>query len=191
MNEPFERVSRWNPSVPDPLAKLIAQAVELDPKKRFQTAGELIAALDAVLKQSPSDVDSDVRRFLVERLGPAALDEPAQLSDADVNDGAETAGVGRHRKAQRQTRARRRVLLAVQTISDVAPTVASGKRAAPALAQQAAPGSQARLAKIVGRDPRVELHGPTQLALPALPPGERSQRSFVEAHPRCSAADRR
>ena len=70
VDEPFESVRRFNPSVPHVLEKLIAKAVELRPEERFQSAAELVDALEAFLDLAPSRADVDLERLLSGRLPP-------------------------------------------------------------------------------------------------------------------------
>ncbi|MBS2033178.1 MAG: protein kinase [Deltaproteobacteria bacterium] len=70
VDEPFEPVRRHNPSVPRELERLIAKMVELRPERRFQSAAELVAALEEFLELAPSKADVDLERLLSGRLPP-------------------------------------------------------------------------------------------------------------------------
>ena len=66
---PAPRASEMGTPVPEPLADILDKAVQRRPENRFQTAEELGRALDDFLRTAPSAVETDLARFMVERVG--------------------------------------------------------------------------------------------------------------------------
>ena len=69
LNSVVESTRMYNPAVSETLDKVVARALNRDPAKRFQTAREFAAALEAAVTLAPPGQVSD----WVRRLGGAAL----------------------------------------------------------------------------------------------------------------------
>jgi len=76
---PAPRASALGSPVPEELADILERAVRRQPDQRYASADELVRALDAFLRTAPSEVDVDLARFVVERLG-----QPAPKSDPQI-----------------------------------------------------------------------------------------------------------
>jgi serine/threonine protein kinase len=72
--EPVQRASTLGVDVPEELADIIARALQRDPAARYAVAGDMARALELFLRQAPSDLDLDLGRFVLERLGAPSLD---------------------------------------------------------------------------------------------------------------------
>ncbi|MBS2033031.1 MAG: protein kinase [Deltaproteobacteria bacterium] len=66
---PAPRASALGAPVPEELADILERAVRRQPDQRYASAEELVRALEQFLRSAPSEVDVDLARFVVERLG--------------------------------------------------------------------------------------------------------------------------
>jgi len=84
------RVSEVRTDIPAPLELAIQQALEPDPKNRFETATEMARALAAILRTHPEPIDAEPMgksvRQAAERLGLAKKAKGAAPQDPSVHD---------------------------------------------------------------------------------------------------------
>lgn len=77
LTDPVAPIESINPAVPKPLIDAVMRALEKSPDRRFQTAGEMQAALEAAYRGTPDgEIEQRIRKQLETLFGPPGpLDE--------------------------------------------------------------------------------------------------------------------
>ncbi|MCC6972392.1 MAG: protein kinase [Anaerolineae bacterium] len=96
LNEPIPSVEKLNPAIPEPIAAMILRAMAKDPDERYQTAEEMLAAINALLKGEP--LPPPLAQAPVTTSDGVITDTPVlplKLPEAEINKPAATSGDGR------------------------------------------------------------------------------------------------